>query len=249
MAMSSADERKVWGEERLLNGEGSLRYPGFEVPRLSSRVVLSWRAEGDLPMEDIVRLWKIFANGIKREEYQSDISIFPCWLRCREDDSSFSEVPVRLRRAPDISARLGRNHAFIQAAKPILRRFSNLLGSYKHVVCIADVDSILLDCVGNDTILKVYGLLPGYDWSEEVMGINGTGTSLAIGRPVAVLGPDHYQLPFRDSVCLGSSIVKGKEVIGAVDLRIHVKDAIPSLLKDVILLAEELGSALDGRPE
>lgn len=244
MAMSSTDERKVWGEERLLNGEGSLRYSGFEARRQNARsTALPWRTEGDLPMEDIARLWETFTGGICLEDFQSGIAIFPSWQRSREEEAA-SQVPVRLRRAPDMNLRISENQSLIQLAKPLLKRFSSSLGTNKHVVYITDAEGILLESVGNDTILKVYGLLPGYDWSEAVMGTNGAGTSLAMGRPVAVPGPDHYQLPFRDSACLGSSILKGREVVGAVDLRIHVRDAQPTLLRDVIRLAGDISRAL-----
>jgi sigma-54 dependent transcriptional regulator, acetoin dehydrogenase operon transcriptional activator AcoR len=250
MTMPSADEWKVWGKERLSSPEGSLMSWGLESQRMRSEdVLLSWRTEGDLLMEDILRLWERFTGEMRLEDFQSDVAVFPAWQRSRAADTSGTLVPVRLRRAPDMNVRIRENQLLIQSARPLLKRFSNALGESKHVVCLTDIDGVLLESIGNDTILKVYGLLPGYDWSEEVMGTNGAGTALAIGKPVAVLGPDHYQLPFRDSACLGTAIRKGKEVVGALDLRIHVSDVQPTLLKDVILLAEEIGKALDLRPE
>jgi sigma-54 dependent transcriptional regulator, acetoin dehydrogenase operon transcriptional activator AcoR len=249
MAMSAIDERKIWGEEQLLGGEESLKYSGFETQSQKPHpTALPWQTENDLPMEDIVRLWETFTAGICPGEYASDIAVLPCWQRCRESNSPSSQAPVRLRRAPDMNLRMKENQALMQAAKPLLKRFSSLLISSRHVVYITDADGILLESVGNDTILKVYGLLPGYDWSEEVMGTNGAGTSLAMGSPVAVPGPDHYQLPFRDSACLGSPIFcgKGKDLAGAVDLRLHIKDVQPALLREVIRLAEDIGKALPG---
>lgn len=250
VAMPSAEEWKVWGKERLLSPEGSLKYVGFDAQRMRSEVpVPSWRTEGDLPMEDILRLWEQFTGGIRLEDFESDVAVFPAWQRTRGKESKAAQVPVRLRRVPDLNVRIRENQLLVQTARPLLKRFSGTIETSKHVICLTDVEGVLLESIGNDTILKVYGLLPGYDWSEEVMGTNGAGTALAMQKPVAVLGPDHYQLPFRDSACLGAAIVKGKCIIGAVDLRIHVKDAQPTLLKDVVGLAEEIGRALEGRPE
>jgi transcriptional regulator of acetoin/glycerol metabolism len=238
--MTSADERSLWGHE------GRLKYPGYASQQVKPEFsALPWRGEGDLSMEEVLRLWSIFTQGICSKELDCEIAIFAAWQRDRQSDETDSRVPVRLRRVPDINQRIGENQPLVQAAKPHLKRFSASLGASKHVVCVTDADGVLLDCVGNDTVLKVYGMLPGYDWSEAVMGTNGAGTALALGRPVAVPGPEYYQLPFRDSACFGAPITNASgELIGAVDLRVHIRDVGVDQLKGVLALAKEIQQAL-----
>jgi transcriptional regulator of acetoin/glycerol metabolism len=238
--MTSADERSLWGHE------GHLKYSGYASQQRKPELnALPWRGEGDLSMEEVARLWRDFTQDISSQELGSEIAVFAAWQRDRQTGEAESRVPVRLRRVPDINLRIGENQSLVQAAKPHLKRFSTSLNTSKHVVCITDADGVLLDCVGNDTVLKVYGMLPGYDWSEAVMGTNGAGTALALGCPVAVLGPDYYQLPFRDSACFGAPITNHSgELVGAVDLRVHIRDVRAEHLKGVLSVSEAIQQSL-----
>jgi transcriptional regulator of acetoin/glycerol metabolism len=80
------------------------------------------------------------------------------------------------------------------------------------------------------------------------MGTNGAGTALAVNRPVAVIGPDHYSLPFHDATCLAAPLRKPTgELIGAIDLSTHVEDAELSHLSDVVKAASDIEEALRTR--
>jgi transcriptional regulator of acetoin/glycerol metabolism len=109
------------------------------------------------------------------------------------------------------------------------------------VVYITDADGIVLHSVGNDATMRAYGLVPGFDWSECKMGTNGAGTALATGQPVAVIGSEHYRLPFREASCLASPIRSAAgEIIGAIDFSTHVADAKPEQLSAVVSLAHDI---------
>ena len=49
-------------------------------------------------------------------------------------------------------------------------------------------DGVILDSLGDPSIVETFGLAPGFDWSEKQMGTNGAGTALVANMPVAVVG-------------------------------------------------------------
>jgi len=175
------------------------------------------------------------------------------WKRCREKGVSQAlDKSILLRRidAADLEHRLRDCSFLVEGASSLLRKFSLSVAAVPHVIYLTDRDGIVLSSTGNDQTMRVYGLLPGFDWSEAAMGTNGAGTALATGRPVAVIGPDHYQLPFRETTCLGAPIYSREgEIIGAVDFSTHVKDAQASQLAQVIQLARSIELCLTQNAE
>lgn len=171
------------------------------------------------------------------------------WQRCRERGlPPAPEHPV-LRRVDDaeLKKRLEASNELVEAAAPILAGFSASLGALQHVIYAADRDGIVLWSAGNRTAMLTYGLTAGYDWSEATMGTNGAGTALATNHPVAVIGPDHYELPFHSSTCLAAPIHSRQgELIGAIDFSTNVSDADPSQLAQVIRLAHQIERRLAG---
>jgi transcriptional regulator of acetoin/glycerol metabolism len=80
------------------------------------------------------------------------------------------------------------------------------------------------------------------------MGTNGAGTALATDSAVAVVGPDHYQLPFHEATCLAAPIhSRDGDLIGAVDFSTHVGDVDASQLVDIVALAQAIENALSPR--
>jgi transcriptional regulator of acetoin/glycerol metabolism len=158
---------------------------------------------------------------------------------------------IVLRRVPDLELekRLRNSRALVCAATPLLAAFSADRRAIQHVVYLTDKDGIVLLSEGNDTLMLVYGLCPGFDWSEKTMGTNGAGTALATDSAVAVIGPDHYQLPFKDATCLAAPIHSSSgDLIGAVDFSTHVGDVDPSQLVDIVTLASNRGNARPVNP-
>jgi transcriptional regulator of acetoin/glycerol metabolism len=161
--------------------------------------------------------------------------------------SRASESQIVLRRVSDLELeqRLQGSRDLIDAASPLITTFSSNRQAVQHVVYLTDQDGIVLLSQGNQQVMKIYGLSPGFDWSERTMGTNGAGTALATDSAVAVIGPDHYQLPFQEATCLAAPIHSSSgDLIGAVDLSTHVGDVDPLQLVDIITLAKAIEDAL-----
>lgn len=172
--------------------------------------------------------------------------ILASWQRCR-DGGVDPAGEVRLRRVPieEMLSRQAASRSLLLAAADLIDAFSTLMGSVKHVIYMTDADGIVLYSRGTDFMMQSYGLRPGFDWSEAAMGTNGAGTAIACNAPVAVLGPDHWMLPFRDASCLGAPIHNGAGApIGAIDLSTSAADCDPRHLDGVVALAAAIETRL-----
>lgn len=145
----------------------------------------------------------------------------------------------------DLDQRLLYNHSLVTVAIPLIHDFSRRHSHLLHVIYLVDSEGIVLFSQGTDTMMRIYGLMPGYDWSEKAMGTNGAGTALASGRPVAVVGPDHYQLPFHDATCLASPIRSAQgDIMGAIDFSSKMVDARPEQLEDIVHMAATIEACI-----
>jgi len=204
-------------------------------------------------MRDPENAWKRFVQqvvelppAIPERPY-----ILESWKRCSEagiGQALDNNVNLRRVEPSELKVRLDRNKDLVSVAGPLLEGFSAALGTVGHVIYMTDRDGIVLFYVGSRDSMLVYGLLPGFDWSEQRMGTNGAGTAIVTNRPVAVIGPDHYQLPFRDVTCLAAPIYSPRgELIGAVDLSTHVNDAEVFQLTQIVNLAKLIKHRLAGK--
>ncbi len=125
--------------------------------------------------------------------------ILESWERSRLAGVEACPEDVRFRRVSDadLARRLRDRAELIRLAEPHLEWLHWWLADIPHVVYLVDQDAIVLTSLGtDDATMRAQGLLPGYDWSERVMGTNGPGTALAVDQPVAVIGSEHYALPW-----------------------------------------------------
>jgi len=170
------------------------------------------------------------------------------WQRCTDRGVSRAlDGHIMLQRVSDLELeqRLRKSRDLICAASPLITAFSSNREAVQHVVYLTDQDGIVLLSQGNHQLMLLYGLCPGFDWSEKTMGTNGAGTALVTDSAVAVIGPDHYQLPFREATCLAAPIHSPSgDLIGAVDFSTHVRDVDASQLADVVTLAKAIEDAL-----
>ena len=201
-------------------------------------------------MADAKVQWDQFAAHLRLSPPSLPIRlcIRASWERCNELGVSRAlDGTIFLRRVSDLELerRLQKRRDLINAATPLMTAFSSERSAVQHVVYLTDQDGIVLLSTGNHSVMLVYGLCPGFDWSEKTMGTNGAGTALATNSAVAVIGPDHYQLPFEDATCLAAPIhSQTGDLIGAVDYSTHVGDVDTSQLVDIVTLANAIEATL-----
>lgn len=195
-----------------------------------------------------LKVWERFVQGLTPLGPVPRV-ILGSWQRSKRS-GVHPEVPTFHRiDSADLAARLGRQRGLVEVAAPELRQLSRVLPQ-PSAAFLTDPDGIVLWSVSTaPEMVELYGLAPGFDWSEEAMGTNGAGTALAIGEPVAVMGCQHYCSAWHEAACMAAPI-HGADggLLGAVDITIPMSEARPLLLAEVVRMAVAIEQRLQGRP-
>ncbi len=198
-------------------------------------------------------LWQGFARTVAAQTDSANPAkrafVDDSWQRSRAAGIGRSRKLFSRVEDSILQERLQEHGGWLRVAIPLLENFSQQL-RIRHVVYVTAPDGIVLHSAGSPTWRVVQGLLPGFDWSEKVMGTNGAGTALATNQPVAVIGPEHYIEDFSRCTCLAAPLhAPAGKLIGAVDLSTAVEDARPEQLWDVISLAQEIETGYGKKSE
>ncbi|MGA2530176.1 MAG: LuxR C-terminal-related transcriptional regulator [Acidimicrobiales bacterium] len=110
------------------------------------------------------------------------------------------------------------------AARPVLQRMVEDLGSVSMSVVLADPSGRILDRAVGDSKLRgqldSVMLAPGFRYSEDDVGTNAVGLSLFKSEPVVIRGDEHFVEALTSMVCAAAPIIDPatETVLGAVDL-------------------------------
>jgi PAS domain S-box-containing protein len=151
--------------------------------------------------------------------------VLDAWRRCRD----YGVDPEHMRPQQVDPVQLARaraaNHALLTAAEPLLQRVHLLLGENNpHVIALCDREGCVLrllttTALAQDPATQAANLFEGASWHERDIGCNGAGTSLAAGKPLVLIGPEHFLAPYVDWTCVGVPLRSpGGEMIGALDV-------------------------------
>lgn len=130
-----------------------------------------------------------------------DPAIAASWERCRE--ASLGSAPV----LPPAVADVPTDSPLARHGDEALQRLAGDLSEVSAGVVVADAPRVILssafcDIHGRDSLAAI-NMLPGYSFDERAVGTNGVGTTLATGRPTAVIGPEHLNEVFQGYTCVG----------------------------------------------
>jgi len=142
-------------------------------------------------------------------------------------DRGIEKAPVAFSRGY-IDDRPERVRRLVEVALPVMEKFHLLFKLSRHVMALADERAVIIAGVGDgrwgESGLRC-GFRIGTSCSEEHIGTNAVGTSLATGQPMCVIGEQNYIKRWQDSANAATVIrdpSTGK-VIGAVCLTCFVK--------------------------
>lgn len=151
--------------------------------------------------------------------------VLESWARSRD----YGVDPRRMvRQAPAASVlerALRRNGELVSAAEPFLRIMTETLADQPHLIALADPHGRILKVLTGPGLppaaLEPANLFEGASWHERDLGCNGVGTCLAVGGPVILIGPEHYQESYVGWTCIGVPLRTATgEVAGALDLSV-----------------------------
>ena len=191
---------------------GSTSPAGLPVPFARARAA-----------REITRSWEVFLSSGELSGQRPRPLIAERWRACRAQG-----IDPLLRRAPtvldreEIGAILARADLG-RASRSVLEDFGRVVEGTGYVIVLADEGGRILCTAGHaglQATLERVNLAPGGLWSEAAVGPNGVGTPLALGRPEAVFGPEHYCQGWQSFFCCGAPIRSPGtgRILGAVDI-------------------------------
>ncbi len=159
-------------------------------------------------------------------------------------------VSPRLQAAPLVLGEDGLHAArarcdWLKVAEAVLTPQLEVVQGQGHVLTLFDAAGRMLCSVGDPFVLEQLDdihFIPGADWSEAAAGTNGPGTALATGRPVHVVGPEHFCAAWHPWHCAAVPLHgPSGEVLGALDVSGPTQRADPRILQ----LARTLGVTVE----
>ncbi len=117
-----------------------------------------------------------------------------------------------------------RSRSPLAAAMPIVRDLLvDAVADDGLIVALSDGAGRLLWVEGNRRVRDEagrIGFVEGAVWREDVVGTNAPGTALATGRPVQVVGPEHFTRPVQAYSCAAAPVrdLASGRVLGVLDV-------------------------------
>jgi hypothetical protein len=155
---------------------------------------------------------------------------------------------VATDRVADQAGEVDPETVLYRAALPVLERWERHLADTPMTLLLSDrAGRIVARRLGERDLrsrLDLVNAAEGFDFSEETMGTNGLGTSLAERRPVLISGSQHYNDLLSSLTCAAAPVVApGGSVVGSVSLGGPVKYTSALMLS----LTQEIGQQIEQR--
>lgn len=163
----------------------------------------------DSQWQEFRKLWKkATSDGIISDTLP--LQIQESWMRCQENKvNPFLKSNPYLASVAELRERKQRLAELLSIAKPVMKKLSNLVKGSDFIVVLADPDGYILDAYGDASAFefgKLSNLMVEACWAEKLLGTNGVGTPLVTGKPVQILGPQHWSLSAHNATCSGAPI-------------------------------------------
>lgn len=167
--------------------------------------------------------WESFVDTGKLNGNSLRPVIADSWRRCRELAISPHEERARcVISTEEIEAKLHHENLGL-SGKNVLDRMAQTVAGTGHIIVLADKSGSILYSVGHRKVqehLEKINFRPGGGWNENMVGPNGIGTTLALGRPELVMGSEHFCQGWQPWVCYGAPIHNpgNHSILGCIDI-------------------------------
>ena len=167
--------------------------------------------------------WESFVDTGKLSGKRLRPVIADSWLRCRElAISPHEERANSVLSTEEIEARLHYENLGL-SGKKVLDRMAQTVEGTGHTIVLADNSGSILYSVGHRQVqehLEKINFRPGGGWNENMVGPNGIGTTLSLGRPELVMGSEHFCQGWQPWVCYGAPIYNpnNRTILGCIDI-------------------------------
>jgi len=144
------------------------------------------------------------------------------WKRCKKYGVDYLDGKGKKESKIQYEHIIEKNKELLQIAKPIMENLHNIVSESHYVLVLTDKYGYIIEIMG-DNIVKGEADKIRFDfgslWSEEAVGTNAIGTSLAIDKPIQVTGAEHYCLTHHSWTCSATTIHdENGNVIGCLNM-------------------------------
>lgn len=136
-----------------------------------------------------------------------------------------------------------------EAAEPVLERRKTQLVDIPSGIVLADQFSRVVDCVATGQVARLYaqsGVEVGIILDESLVGTNGIGTVIEIGRAIRIEGSEHFIDAFQWVTCIGVPIRHPvtRQIQGVLNVSCRSQDANQLLWPFVVDAVREIEQRL-----
>ncbi|EMS81491.1 GAF modulated sigma54 specific transcriptional regulator, Fis family [Desulfotignum phosphitoxidans DSM 13687] len=165
--------------------------------------------------------WAEFLKTGKVTDPNFNQKVLQSWMRSRQAEIDPHTGGVG-RDFLSLTKLESRNEKLIIQAEQVLDTLYQCLRGSGFMIVLIGKNGHILRSMGELESLRraeKFNFGPGAHWTEEAVGTNGIGTSLAFGQPAQVTGPEHYCECQQPWTCSSAPIRTGSgEIIGFVDI-------------------------------
>ncbi|MGY1828047.1 MULTISPECIES: GAF domain-containing protein [unclassified Blastococcus] len=132
----------------------------------------------------------------------------------------------------------------LNAVLPLLQStLTSIADEAVHVMLVTDAAGNVLWREGAATLLHQgdrVGLFPGTNWSEQAIGTNAMGTTLAVDEPVQIHSAEHLVRTYHSWTCVAAPVHDPEtgSILGAIDLSGPLQTVHPALVQLVSTTAQ-----------
>lgn len=195
--------------------------------------------------ENFTKAWNLFVSkGILKRNLIREI-IADSWMRSKayKVDPFTDNIKIALQEE-EIQRRYEAAMPLMKTAKPFMDSLRKIVGNTGFIIRLTDQDGYVLACNGDPEVVEKYGNLnffKGCNVKEEAIGTNAIGTALVIGKPIQVLGAEHYCKQYHNWTSSACPIRdEREEIIGVLSMTGHSEKVHPHTLGMVVAAAEAI---------
>ncbi len=159
---------------------------------------------------EVIKIWKLLHERGEYEGITLSPEIRESWARSEAlGVNPYKRCCDVIISPAELEERKAANKSLIEQATIMMGHLHRFMEGSGFVFALTDNEGYFLKRIGDKDGLEFTGranLTEGAKWSEEVMGTNAASLALVLGKPVQLLGYEHYCLCASIATCSASPI-------------------------------------------
>ncbi|MGI6748815.1 MAG: sigma-54-dependent Fis family transcriptional regulator [Anaerovoracaceae bacterium] len=165
-------------------------------------------------------IWNDMSTGKQYDSYQLRQVIKESWLRCKSYGlDPYCPKVFSLTQSELKALKHGPFQTILETAYPFMEQLYEIVRGSGFVVMLCNHEGFLLELVGDQDVIEDaqnITLSCGVNWSEQYMGTTAIGVCIETGKPIQIVGSEHYLQGCHSWTCSGAPIFNDKGELKAV---------------------------------